>query len=100
MGRGSPDGRLTGQLLDEGFERLATALVEARAGALAVIGQDDEPIRPRGVGGRLGDQADDLVDPGDRVAGLRAVWAGVVSDLVVVDEVDVDVRRAAIHLLD
>jgi len=81
---------LAGQLVDEPFERLAIALREHRARALSVIGEHDEAIGPRCVGGGLLDDPDDLVEACDGVARLNAVRSGVVGDLVVVDEVGVD----------
>src|SRR5437868_2689241 len=89
-----------GELLDERFERLAIALREHRAGALPVVGEDDEAIRPRRIHGGHLDDPDDLVKATYRVARLDALGSGAVRDLVVVDEVDVDRGRVSPHLLD
>ena len=91
---------LAGEVLDEGFERLAIPLREHRARALPVVGEDDEAVRPRRVHRGHLDDPDDLVHARDRVTGLDALGSGVVRDLVVIDKVDIDRGRVSPHLLD
>ena len=91
---------LARELLHEALERLAIALREHRAGALPVVGEHDEAIRPRRVRGGPLDDPDDLVQPRDGIAGFDPVGPGVMGDLVVIDEVHVDRGGAAPHLLD
>src|SRR5438477_63225 len=64
------------------------------------LGHNDEAIRPRRVHAGHLDDPDDLVDSTYRVARLDALGSGVVRDLVVIDEVDVDRGRVSPHLLD
>src|SRR2546428_5701354 len=98
-GRSPYRGLSSGELRDQRLEPLPIALAERRAGALAVIREDDEAIGPRRIKGRLLDEADDAVEAPEGVAGFDAVGPGVVRDLVVVDVVRVDRRGAAVHLL-
>src|SRR5256712_8916931 len=98
-GRSPYRGLSSGELRDQRLEPLPIALAERRAGALAVIREDDEAIGPRRIKGRLLDEADDAVEAPEGVASFDAVGPGVVRDLVVVDVVRVDRRCAAVHLL-
>src|SRR5438132_858791 len=98
-GRSPYRGLSSGELRDQRLEPLPIALAERRAGALAVIREDDESIGPRRIKGRLLDEADDAVEAPEGVASFDAVGPGVVRDLVVVDVVRVDRRGAAVHLL-
>ena len=99
-GRGAHARLVTGELADHGLERLRVALPEHRPGRLAVVGEDDEAIRTGRVSRGLLDQRDDLVQSSEGTERLGALDPGVVRDLVVVDEVDIDRGRAAVHLLD
>ena len=82
------------QVADDLAEALAVALLERGAQALAVVGQDDELVRPRGVLGGLLERADRPVDAVERLERLDALRAAVVGQLVVVGEVRVDDVRA------
>src|SRR5205814_5423831 len=73
---------------------------EHRAGALTVVGEHDQTVRSRRVGGRLLDDPDDLVEARDGVARFHTIRPGVVRDLVVIDEVHVDRGGTTQHLLD
>src|SRR5207302_9985768 len=86
--------------LHELLDRLLIALCEQGAGTLALIREDDETVRPRWVGSRFLDETDAAIQPRYRIARLHPGRAGVVSDLVVVDEIDVDRARSAVHLFD
>ena len=88
------------EVADDLAEALAVALLERRAEALAVVGEDHELVRARRVLGGLGQGADRLVDAVERLERLDPLGAAVVGELVVVGEVRVDDVRAAIHLLD
>src|SRR6266566_4814418 len=99
-GRALHLGVLAGEVLDERFERLAIALREHRAGTLPMVGEHDKAIQPRRVHGGHLDDPDDLVEATYRVARLDTLGTGVVRDLVVVDEVDIDRGRVSPHLLD
>src|SRR5712691_10566239 len=99
-GRALHLGVLAHQLLNEAFERLAIPLREHRAGALPVVGEHDEAIGPRRVLARFLDDPDDLVKPRHGIARFHAIGPGVMRDLVVIDEVRIDRRGAAPHLLD
>ena len=85
---------------DELAEAHAVALQERLAEALAVVGEDDELVRPRGLLGRLDQRRDRPVDAVERLERLDPLGAAVVGQLVVVGEVGVDDVRAAVHLLD
>ncbi len=65
-----------------------------------MVRQDDEPVRPRRLFGRLDERGDRLVDAVERLERLDALRPAVVGELVVVGEVGIDDVRAAIHLLD
>ena len=99
-GRGGDRGLATHQRADDVLEGHAVALEERGAEALAVVGQDDEAIRPRRVLGGLAQRLQLAVDAIERVERFRALGPAVVGDLVVVGVVHVDDRRAADHLLD
>ena len=88
------------QLPDHVAERLAVALEEGRPEGLAVVGHDDEAIRSWRRAGGLLQRRDRPVDAVERVERLAPLGPAVVGDLVVVGVVDVDDRRAAVHLLD
>ena len=88
------------QVADHLAEALAVALEERRAQALAVVGQDDELVRPGRVLGRLHDGPDRRVDAVERLERLDPLRAAVVGELVVVREVRVDHVRPAVHLGD
>ena len=81
-------------------QALPVALLEREAEALAVVGQDDELVRPRRILRGLGERPDRLVDPIERLERLHPLRAAMVGELVVVGEVRVDHVRAAVHLLD
>ena len=84
--------------LDELVEPVAVALLERRALGLAVIGEHDDLVRPRGVAARAGDAAELLVELAQRLQRVRALEAGVVRDLVVARERRVDRGAAAHHV--
>ena len=88
------------EILNELLDRLLIALFEHGAGTLAMIREDNETVRPRCVGSRFLDETDDAIQPRYRIARLHPGRAGVVGDLVVVDEIDVDRARSAVHLFD
>ena len=96
-GRGD-DGRGSGhEAADELLEGHAVALAERGALALAVVGEDDEAVvASRFLADPL-ERGDDAVDPGQRPQRFEALGPGVVRDLVVVGQVDVDDRRAEGH---
>src|SRR5207244_11668485 len=88
-GRSPYRGLSSGELRDQRLEPLPIARAERRAGALAVIREDDESIGPRRIKSRLLDEADDAVEAPEGVASFEAVGPGVVGDLGVVDVVGV-----------
>ena len=69
---------------------LAVPVGEDRALGLTVVGEDHEPVLPRRRAGHQLQLVEDAVDGLERLEALRPQDAGVVGDLVVVDEVDVD----------
>ena len=75
------------QVADHLAQRLAVALEERRAEALAVVGEDDELVRARRALGRLDERRDRAVDAVERLERLDPLRARVVRDLVVVGEV-------------
>ena len=85
---------------DQLLQRLAVPLPEGGALALAVVREDDELIRPRGVRRRRLQHPDEVVEAGQRGQRLRPGRTGVVGDLVVVGEVAVQRRGPGHHLLD
>ncbi|GAA2951884.1 hypothetical protein GCM10011428_84570 [Streptomyces violaceus] len=64
-------------------EGQAVAGTEGLAGALAVIGQHDDPVRARGVLGDVLDQGERPVEAFEDLLRVAARRAGVVGDLVV-----------------
>ena len=88
------------QAPDELAEADAVALQERLAEALAVVGQDDELVRPGRLVGRLDERRDRRVDAVERLERLDPLGTAVVGQLVVVGEVGVDDVGAAVHLLD
>src|SRR2546428_2202480 len=81
------------------LEACAETLAEERAGSLPMVGEDDEAIRPRSVELRSLDDRQDVVDAAKGLARLDPIDAGVMRDLVVVDQVGIDHARAFVHLL-
>ena len=75
----------------------AVPLAEGRPLALAVVGEDDDRVVARRARGRPLERGERLVDAGQRAERLQPLGAGVVGQLVVVDEVDVHDRRAPAH---
>jgi hypothetical protein len=75
---------------DELLQRLAVALEERRALALAVVGEHDEAIGPRRMRDGGGDRGDRPVDPAQHGQGVRALDARVMGHLVVGQERRVD----------
>src|SRR3954464_6679298 len=67
------DARLAGERLrDEVLEPVAVALLEGRALRLAVVGEDDDLVRPRRVAPGPLDRAEALVELAERLEGVRA----------------------------
>ena len=87
------------QLRDVLLERLAVALAERRAEALAVVAQEHE-LYGRGASvGRLDERfGSSRSTPSSASSVSRRSGPRVVGDLVVIGVVDVDDRRAAVHL--
>ena len=82
--------------LDELVQPVAIALLERGALGLAVVGEDDDLVRPRRVPARAVDSRELLVELAERLHRVRALETAVVRDLVVAGERRVD-RRAAAH---
>ena len=96
-----PDGRPAAhQAADVLAEAHAVALQERLAEALAVVGQDDELVRPRRLVGRLDQRRDRAVHAVERLERLDPLGTAVVGELVVVGEVGVDDVGPAVHLVD
>ncbi len=76
--------------LDELVEAVAVSLLEGRALRLAVVGEDDDLVRPRRVAARELDVAEVVVELAQRLEGVGALEARVVRDLVVARERRVD----------
>src|SRR4029079_18199926 len=68
--------------LDELVEAVAVALLAGRALRLAVVGADDELVRPRRVGPGALDAGELLVELAQRLERVCPLEAGVVRDLV------------------
>lgn len=83
---------------DQVAEGEAVAALEGLAGALAVVGEDDDAVRARGVLGDVLDQRDGTVQALEHLGGVAAARAGVVGDLVVGHEVGVDGGAAGEHV--
>ncbi|GAA2951680.1 hypothetical protein GCM10011428_84330 [Streptomyces violaceus] len=79
-------------------EGQAVAGTEGLAGALAVIGQHDDPVRARGVLGDVLDQGERPVEAFEDLLRVAARRAGVVGDLVVGHQVGVDGGAADEHV--
>ena len=75
------------QVADDLAEALAVALLERRPEALAVVRQDDEPVRSRRILGGLGERRHGRVDAVERLERLDPLGPAVVGELVVVGEV-------------
>ena len=71
-------------------EPVAVALLERRPLRLAVVGEDDELVRPGGVAAGALDAPELLVELPQRLEGVLALEAGVMGDLVVAREGRVD----------
>ena len=69
---------------------VAVALLERRALRLAVVGEDDDLVRPRRVAARALDPAELLVELAQRLERVGPLEPGVVRDLVVARERRVD----------
>ncbi|CAM5710809.1 hypothetical protein SALBM135S_06453 [Streptomyces alboniger] len=78
---------------DEVAEGEAVAGLEGLAGALAVVGEDHDPVGARRVLGHLLQEREGAVEPPQDLVDIPAARPGVVRHLVVRDEVGVD--RAA-----
>ena len=78
------------EVADHLAEALVVALLERRAQALAVVGEDDEVVGTGSVLRGLPDRREGAVDAVERLERLDALRAAVVRELVVVGEVGVD----------
>src|SRR5207249_3920979 len=94
------DQRVAGPLVDELLDALVVPLTKCRARTLPVVGKHNEAIASRRVRGGLLEEPDDAVQSAERIESLDAFGTGMVGDLVVVHEIDIDERGRAIHLLD
>lgn len=83
---------------DQVAEGEPVAGAEGLAGALAVVGEDDDAVRARGVFGDVLDQGERAVQALKDLRGVAARRPGVVGDLVVGDEVGVDGRTPGEHV--
>ena len=88
-----------GQLRADGGEVDPVPIGEDRSLGLPVVGQDDQPVRPRRCRGDLLQARQHVIEPIERGQRLRPQAAGVMGHLVVVDIVDVHGPRATDHLL-
>ena len=82
------------------LERLAEALQEGRALALAVVGEHDELVWSRRELGDALESRELLIEPAQHVERVAAFDPGVVGDLVVADERGVAGRHALEHVAD
>ena len=80
--------------LHELVEPVAVALPEGRPLRLAVVGEDDELVRPRGVAAGALDAPELLVELAQRLERVVTLEAGVMRDLVVAREGRVDQRAS------
>src|SRR4029453_16575575 len=78
--------------LHELVEPVAIALPERRPLRLAVVGEDDELVRPRGVAAGALDAPELLVELSQRLERVVTLEAGVMCDLVVAREGRIDRR--------
>ena len=85
---------------DQVVEAVAVALLEGRALRLAVVGEDDDLVRPRRVAAGAVDAAELLVELAQRLERVAALEPGVVRDLVVAREGRVDRGAAPEHVGD
>ncbi len=83
---------------NELVQAVAVALLEGRALGLAVVGEHDDLIRPRGVGARPLDAPELLVELSQRLHRVRALEPGVVCHLVVARKGRVHGWTAAHHV--
>ncbi|GMA26433.1 hypothetical protein GCM10025864_41920 [Luteimicrobium album] len=83
----------------ERLEGQPVRLREGLAERLAVVGEHDDVVGPRGLPAELLEQPDDAVEALERAQRLGPQRARVVGDLVVVDEVHEDHGRPLHHLL-
>ena len=91
---------LASERLDEIDQAVAVPLQERRPLRLAVVGEDDDLVRPRRVRARALDPAELLVELPQRLERVRALEPRVVRHLVVARERRVDGRPPAHHVRD
>ena len=92
------DVELLERALDEILQGVAVALLERGALRLAVVGEDDDLVRPGRVPPRALDAPELLVELAQRLEGVGALEPGVVGDLVVAREGRVDGGAPAHHV--